>query len=344
MRYLYTGTLDEELTAEDILQTIYCADKYNLPQLTDLCLHCVNTHFNADNCLLFLEKVKSAPHDCFAGLLEKCLAVVDAHGRDVVKAEQFSLIGQDTLAMILQRSTLAAEESIIYEAVEKWSREACQRGNLESSQINRRWVLGPALFFVRFPLLTDAQLISGPVASGLLLDSEVRGIYQFKYSHFGCQLPFPTEPREGTVLNVASGGAEFTYKEKVFVDVGSPDDLWVPALIVGIRGAEFAITRVGGETVEWYAMHKIVRASDILQKGQKITLYGEVRESDGTYVGCRAKDVHVVKYGLCGRSEWSGPLCDLRMSREQIAEWKSSNASQLAHVEFQRRLLNDKRW
>ncbi|XP_055357296.1 BTB/POZ domain-containing protein 6-B-like, partial [Paramacrobiotus metropolitanus] len=163
LKYLYTGCVEEKLTAEETLQTIYCADKYNLPQLADLSLQRFYTPFNANECVIFLEKFLHSTHELSAGLLEKCLTVADTHGQDFLQCKQFSAIGQDLLVTILKRNTLCAEEHIIYTAVEKWSAEACVRDGVEPSPANRRRVLGPALFLVRFARLTDAQLAKGPV-------------------------------------------------------------------------------------------------------------------------------------------------------------------------------------
>ncbi|XP_055350935.1 BTB/POZ domain-containing protein 6-B-like [Paramacrobiotus metropolitanus] len=203
LKYMYTRCLDNELQVDNVFETIYCADKYNLPKLLELCLHFATTQLNADNCLIFAEKIKLCTHDGMAAFLEKCLNLLDKHCDILMQSEQFSAIGHDTLEMILQRNTLSAGENRMYTAVEKccrWATDNCLRENLEPSQANRRRLLGNALFLVRMPLLTDAELANGPVKSRLLLDSELLDIYQFKHSDSKPQLPFPTEPRQGRSL------------------------------------------------------------------------------------------------------------------------------------------------
>ncbi|XP_055331620.1 BTB/POZ domain-containing protein 6-B-like isoform X2 [Paramacrobiotus metropolitanus] len=327
LKYLYTRSVDGDLNPENVLETIYCADKYNLPQLLELCMQFVNTHLNADNCLIFLEKVKYPTHDCLAGLLTKCLAVVDANCSVVLQSKHFTAIGQDTLELILQSDVLCAEENVIYTAAEKWAMDACARDNLEPSQTNRRHVLGKALFLVRFPLLTDAQLANGPVKSRLLLDTELLDIYQFKHSDTKPQLPFPTKPRLGSLLRI--GYSEFTYNAKVFADVNPHSDYWWPAEVVGISGVDFLITRNEWEAAQQCAPHKIVLASDILKEDQPvIARYG----SDywkGVYVRRSRKTGHVVNLGAI-HLEWSCPFNDLRINRPQMATWKAALAQQMA--------------
>ncbi|XP_055332589.1 BTB/POZ domain-containing protein 6-B-like isoform X5 [Paramacrobiotus metropolitanus] len=325
LKYLYTRSVEEDLKPENVFETIYCADKYNLPHLMELCLQFANTQLNADNCLVFLEKVKYSAHECKAGFVKKCLAVVDAQCSDVLQSDQFSAIKEDTLEMILQRSTLSAEENVVYMAVEKWSVKACVRDHLEPSPANRREVLGSALFLVRFPLLTDAQLANGPIKSGLLLDSELRDIYQFKHVDTGSQphCRFPTEPRQGSVLRVASAYATFTYKEEVFADVDAQTAYWWPAKVIGIREAQVLVTRNDGKTVEHYPPHNIVRAADILKKDQKLTsnIFG-MPDCELKYIGRRTEDSHIIIQVTHYSLEWSCPFDNLRISRAQMAARK----------------------
>ncbi|XP_055331639.1 BTB/POZ domain-containing protein 3-like [Paramacrobiotus metropolitanus] len=274
LRYLYTGSVDGELKAENVFETIYCADKYNLPPLMELCLEFTNTQLTADNCLMFLDKVGSVKSCIFPPLMHrgfcgKCLAVVDEDCKNVVQSLQFSLIRRDILEMILKRSTLHADENTIYTAVEKWSVEACVRDGLEPSPTNRRCVLGPALFLVRFPLMTDPQLATGPVKSGLLLDSKLRDIYQFHHSDTKPRLCFPTKFRLGSMVSIFSGHTEYIYKEQVFVDVDSPGACCWPAKIIGKHGTDALVALNDGVTIQQCAPSRIARAVDVLKKASK---------------------------------------------------------------------------
>ncbi|XP_055355142.1 BTB/POZ domain-containing protein 6-like [Paramacrobiotus metropolitanus] len=321
LKFLYTRSLGE-LTPENVLETIYCADKYNLPFLLELCLQFVNTQLKPANCLIFLEKAKHSLLDCAAGLVERCLALIDTHSQDVLKSERFSSIEQDTLEMIVQRNNLTAEENVIYTAVEKWSVNACVRGNLEPSPINRRGVLGSALFCVRFPLLTDAQMASGPVKSGLLLDAELRDIYQFSeftYSDNEREIPFPTEARQ-------SYHAELQEHDEVFADFGSDEEYWRPGKIMGIieEGKNIIVTLDEGVTAKLCVRSRIVRAVDILKNGQKIKIRRSGREV--SYIGRCVENEHMVSYELSNhrRLTLSHPFIELAISRAQMAAWKTS--------------------
>ncbi|XP_055351450.1 BTB/POZ domain-containing protein 6-like isoform X2 [Paramacrobiotus metropolitanus] len=192
--YIYTDTV-KNLTSDNVFHTLGCADKYDLPLLVAMCTDFVLNNLSIRNCLDVLD---SAVHYAVAapGILERCFSLTDESATSVWKSQQFCEIGEDALRSILQRDTLTANEDTICSAVDKWAAAMCARKNLDASPTNRREILGQTLFLIRFPLLTDAQLLDGPVKSGLLLQSELMAIYHYKYAAIKPQLPFPTEPRQ----------------------------------------------------------------------------------------------------------------------------------------------------
>ncbi|XP_055357300.1 BTB/POZ domain-containing protein 6-B-like [Paramacrobiotus metropolitanus] len=321
LKFLYTRSLNGELTEDNVFQTMYCADKYNLPLLLELCLKFVNTHLKADNCLMFLEKAKHSMLECTAGFVDNCLVFIDAHGSAVLQSEQFSAVGRDILEMVVQRSTLSADENIVYTAVEKWSVNACVRDNLEPSPTSRREMLGPALFLVRFPLLSDAQLANGPVKSGLLLDSELREIYRFKHSDTKPSLPFPTEFRKGSIRRTESCPTELRFQ--VFADFDGTGAYWHLGKVVKMADDGEDCLVVQNEPTDpkrWIAVSRLVWASDILKNGQKIMCL----DREVSYVACQGCAEHIVDYG--NRNYMPRPFYYLGMSRAQMAAWKASMA------------------
>ncbi|XP_055330187.1 BTB/POZ domain-containing protein 6-like [Paramacrobiotus metropolitanus] len=174
LSYIYTGAV-EDLQPENAVQTLYCADKYDLPWLAEYCTDFILDDLKADNCLMYLENAKSWTPDCDV-VVEKCLDIVDASTAGVFQSDYFIKLERKTLELILQRSTLSAEENVIYMAVEEWAKAACLGKKVSASATNRRQALGPVFFLIRFALLTDAQLTNGPVKSGLLNLKEMRKV------------------------------------------------------------------------------------------------------------------------------------------------------------------------
>ncbi|XP_055350806.1 BTB/POZ domain-containing protein 3-like [Paramacrobiotus metropolitanus] len=194
LSYIYTDTV-KTLSKDNVFQTLVCADKYDIPSLMEKCTRFIMDNLDTDNCLEHLEKI--IRHKCTAPrVTKKCLRLIDESAEGIWLSDHFLALGQETLQSILQRDTLAADEDTIYWAVEKWASSACKQRNMEASAVNRREILGPALHLIRFPLLTEAQLMDGPAETGLLLHSELLDIVRFKHAAVKPELPFCTVPRQ----------------------------------------------------------------------------------------------------------------------------------------------------
>ncbi|XP_055357190.1 BTB/POZ domain-containing protein 1-like, partial [Paramacrobiotus metropolitanus] len=204
-----------DLNLENSFPTLSCADKYDFPLLVDLCCCCyILEHLHPDNCLVALENANAWCPD-FDNIVEKCLHLIDASDGAVFLLEHFFALSHRTLQMIVQRDTLAAPENIIYTAVEAWAAETCRRQNMDPSSANRREVLGNVLFRVRFPLLTDAEMASGPlkqpdVALGQPdVASEFWDICMYKNTTDKPVMLFDSAPRRSVLFSV--GGTMFKY-------------------------------------------------------------------------------------------------------------------------------------
>ncbi|XP_055350048.1 BTB/POZ domain-containing protein 6-B-like [Paramacrobiotus metropolitanus] len=192
LSYLYSDRVD--LNQENVLSTLYCADRYDLPLLVDVCSHFVVSDLDASSCLKYLDLTVKLHVE---SVVEPCLMIIDAHTETVLLLEPFSLLDKETLKLILQRDTLQASETDIYMAVERWAAAACGRNNEEPTATNRRRMLDELLFLVRFPLMSDKELLDGPAASGLLLPPELWDLYQCKYATTQPAIPFSAHPRRG---------------------------------------------------------------------------------------------------------------------------------------------------
>ncbi|XP_055353468.1 BTB/POZ domain-containing protein 1-like [Paramacrobiotus metropolitanus] len=224
--YIYTGSVDD-LKPENVLQTLYCADKYDLPWLAELSTDFVLDQLKPDNCLMYLANALRWTPDCDP-VLEKCWGVVDESTVAVLQSDYFVQLDRAQLELLLRRDALSAEEHAVYTAVEKWATAACDRKNLASTPSNRRRMLGTALFRVRFPLMTDAQLFCGPAKTGLLNPKEVCQIGQHKHDPAAPLMEFSSRPRAHIVCRT-SGGATFKKGEKIFFPASS--GYWYPAIM-----------------------------------------------------------------------------------------------------------------
>ncbi|XP_055357293.1 BTB/POZ domain-containing protein 1-like [Paramacrobiotus metropolitanus] len=316
--FMYTGSARGSLRVENVFQVIYCADKYNLPFLMEKCLEFVRSHLNADNCLVYLENVKPFKHDSVAACVEKCLAVVDASTDAIFHSKQFMAISQDTLGLVLQRNALSADENSIYTAVEEWSVEACRKNNLKPSSGNRRQMLGAVLSLIRFPLLTDSQLVNGPDKSELLTEIELLAIYKYKHANVKPPLGFPVEPR------MCTGFIDFQCKELVFVRAGNTG--WLPGEISDRNGNGITVN-IQAKSVTVYAPDQIVRASDILKKHQMIIAWRNCCFNSAEYCGLAAASGRHIVHVADGNVEVD--FMDLVISRNQMTLWKVAKSGGL---------------
>ncbi|XP_055335897.1 BTB/POZ domain-containing protein 6-B-like [Paramacrobiotus metropolitanus] len=175
LSFAYADTV-ENLTDDNVLATMRCADKYYMPQLMAVCSEFLVSHLNLENCLAFLDEAIQWHAE---GVVRQCLELVDVKSYEIFQSQQFTAISPEALQMILQRSTLIVNEFVLYLATEKWAAATCARNNMDPSGANLRRMLGDAVFLIRFPLLTRTQLAGGPALRGLLSESEISSIIMY---------------------------------------------------------------------------------------------------------------------------------------------------------------------
>ncbi|XP_055353031.1 BTB/POZ domain-containing protein 2-like [Paramacrobiotus metropolitanus] len=229
LNFLYMDSL-ENLTVDNVCQTLMCADKYDLPLLVRKCSDFVSAQLGRDNCLNILQTAV----ECHSEInIRLCLEFIDHTGDSVIFTEPFPFLALTILVMILQRDTLSAPVFSIYMTVERWAQEACKMSKLDFTGANQRLLLGDALFLVRFPLLSSTQLADGPAQSGLLLPSEVQDLYQYRFAQKKPSLSFPTKPRQSAAYRV--GKTVFQHGEQVCVKERTRGQIWNPMVIVGVQ-------------------------------------------------------------------------------------------------------------
>uniref|UniRef100_A0A183CFY0 B30.2/SPRY domain-containing protein n=1 Tax=Globodera pallida TaxID=36090 RepID=A0A183CFY0_GLOPA len=129
------------------------------------------------------------------------LALATSNADALILSEAFLQIDQQLLCEILDRDELwISEEIAIWNAALRWADEKCHQNEKECSAENRRALLGPALYKIRFPLIPQKDFTEKIVPSGVLEEDEQVGVYQY-HSHQDAGLPelyqlqFPTNGR-----------------------------------------------------------------------------------------------------------------------------------------------------
>ncbi|KAL3106930.1 hypothetical protein niasHT_012758 [Heterodera trifolii] len=195
LTFIYTMNFDG-LDANNWMEVLKAANKYNISGLVKKC-----ADFPIEKLPNVFVAFEQARLRNLEFLVFRCLRYIDGNMSALVKSEAFLQIDQDLLCEILQRDQLRINEIEIFKAALRWADEQCQQNDIECSTENRRKMLGPALFNIRFPLMPKEDFTKSVVSSGVLTTEEVDSIYQH-YSHPNLsdapgiiKLKFPTHRR-----------------------------------------------------------------------------------------------------------------------------------------------------
>ncbi|KAL3120102.1 hypothetical protein niasHT_003354 [Heterodera trifolii] len=232
LSFIYNEELNE-LNGENAMAVLYAAKNTICPPSS---AHL--RKFQSPNCAMFSSLLPRLAFSIWRILpIVVCLTLTKMP--TLCSNRMFLQIDQNLLCEILERDELQIGGEIsIWNAALRWADEKCRQNSIECSAENRRQMLGPALFKIRFPLFLIEEFAKK-------ID-EIIAIYQFHSlpNYHGISdgifpMQFPTNGRisdrkEGTLLMDIEKVSEFAreevessrYSEKVYIN-GLPWRIWV---------------------------------------------------------------------------------------------------------------------
>lgn len=191
LRFLYTNNV--LLSGNNVMQVLYLAEKYMIPDLTDRCNKFLNRNLDTSSVFSVLKHA-----DFFANeyLASDCWYFVDKYAKDILNSAEFLAIDRTVLDKFVTRDMLNVGELELFKAVDCWTERECERQNLEAEGPTKRKILGEQIVKnLRFPVIKREDFIAVVVKSGILRKEEQCDIINYWSSPESSQIDFITTPR-----------------------------------------------------------------------------------------------------------------------------------------------------
>ncbi|KAI1704480.1 PHR domain-containing protein [Ditylenchus destructor] len=182
LTFLYTDEVS--ISPDSVMSILYTAKKYAVPALETFCVNFLKDNLNAENAFMLLSQARLFDE---SQLTELCLAIIDRDTTEALMAEGFTDVDHDTLCNVLKRDSLRINELPLFQALLRWSIEACKRKGMPITPENQRQILGPALRLVRYSQMTVQEFAEHVALSKLLTDAELVSVFL----HFTLTNPTP---------------------------------------------------------------------------------------------------------------------------------------------------------
>ncbi|KAL3081399.1 hypothetical protein niasHS_011331 [Heterodera schachtii] len=174
LRYIYTDNLDE-LDMPNLFSVFYAAKKYEV-----------------------------------ISLVLRCFDQIDKRAIQIFQSIPFLSINQQLLCDLLKRDQLMINDEIeIWEVALRWADNQCRKNGKEITGANRREMLGPALFNIRFPAIPHEDFSRNIVPSAVLTEDELINVYGHHSLPGEIEPIFPTKLRFPKLILKINNFSEF---------------------------------------------------------------------------------------------------------------------------------------
>ncbi|KAL3073604.1 hypothetical protein niasHS_017171 [Heterodera schachtii] len=179
LSFIYTDDLSG-LSGHNAMAVLYVAKKYNIPGLVGPALRI--PVWKLRNVFLGFTQARLFGLENYA---KDCLDYIDKNVETLVKSKSFLEIDQKLLCELLERDQLQIRGEISV-----W--EACHQNGINCSAENRRQMLGPVLFKIRFQFLSKDAFSKKIVPSNVLTAEEVISVEKY-HNHLSDDILYPLQ-------------------------------------------------------------------------------------------------------------------------------------------------------
>ena len=191
LRFLYTEKV--YLSGMNIMQVLYLAEKYSVPNLTKRCNSFLNLNLDTSNVFSVLKHADFFSNDHLAS---DCWYFVERNANDVLSSVEFLAIERSVLENVVARDMLNVEEEVLFKAVDCWAVKECERQNIEAEGPVKRLLLGEEIIQkMRFPVMRKDVFMDVVIRRNILTKEEEHNITEYLSSPGNAQVDFLTTPR-----------------------------------------------------------------------------------------------------------------------------------------------------
>ena len=197
-RFLYSDEVN--LTGSNVMHVLYLAKKYIVPSLVDKCSEYLRDNLEAANVFSILPHAKKFEDK---DLEDRCWAVIEKHTEEAVSSEEFVTLEKSLVESLVKREALDIKEVELFKAVDRWATKEMDRQGITSDSEAKRRIIGEeTLKAIRFPLMSEKELLSVVSDSNILTMKEFVELMKHFNGILTTPLQFSVIPRTKPFINV----------------------------------------------------------------------------------------------------------------------------------------------
>lgn len=173
LRFIYSGISELGTCIDDVLDLLFAASQYDVPELKNTCaLHIVSL-LDTDNVFTFLETARTLGAK---ELIDSSLQFIEHNTKEAIANESFLTVSDDTLRAVLESDQLLIEEDELFMRVVEWGKAKFETDGEPVPTELLKAKLEPFMNLIRFPVMKADTLCDvveplGIVPQKLLLEA-----------------------------------------------------------------------------------------------------------------------------------------------------------------------------